>query len=73
VRSALDTLETIAVPAAKTVVDLSVAAWKKGQLEATKVFQARRDLATARARRLDLSAMGWRALGDLAALGAGVP
>lgn len=72
-RTALDTVDTLALPAAQAVVDASVTAWKAGKLEATRVFLARRDLATARARRLDVAAIGYRAYGELAGLIGEVP
>ncbi len=67
-RKAISTIDTIAVPAAQAVVDASVASWKAGKTEQTRVFLARRDLATARERRLEITAIGWRAYGDLAGL-----
>lgn len=67
-RKATNTIDTIAVPAAQAVVDASVAAWKAGKVEQSRVFLARRDLATAKERRLDIAAAGWRAYGDLAGL-----
>jgi len=72
-RQAVTTIDGIAVPAAQAVVDSSVTAWKAGKLEQTRVFLARRDLATARERRLDIVAVGWRAYGDLAGLVGDVP
>lgn len=72
-RKAVSTIDTVAIPAAQTVVDASVSAWKAGKLEQTRVFLARRDLATARERRLELVAMGFRAYGDLAGLVGDVP
>ncbi len=67
-RSALSTIDTQSMPAARAVVDASMAAWRAGKLDLTRVFLARRDLATAQTRRLDLVAAGWRAYGDLAGL-----
>jgi len=67
-RSALTTSDTVAIPAAQAVVDSSMAAWKAGKLELTRVFLARRDLATARSRRLDMIAVGYRTYGELAGL-----
>lgn len=67
-RKAISTIDSIAVPAAQAVVDASVAGWKAGKTEQTRVFLARRDLATARERRLEITAIGWRAYGDLAGL-----
>ena len=67
-RKATNTIDTIAVPAAQAVVDATVAAWKAGKIEQTRVFLARRDLSTAMERRLDIVETGWRAYGDLAGL-----
>jgi outer membrane protein, heavy metal efflux system len=67
-RKATNTIDTIAIPAAQAVVDASVASWKAGKIEQSRVFLARRDLATATERRLDIAAAGWRAYGDLAGL-----
>lgn len=72
-RAALDTVDTIALPAAQAVVDASVTAWKAGKLEASRVFLARRDLATARARRLDVAAIGYHAWSELGGLIGEVP
>lgn len=72
-RKALATFDEIAIPASQTVVSASVDAWKAGKAEQTRVFLARRDLATARDRRLDIVAVGWRAYGDLASLVGDVP
>jgi len=72
-RKATNTIDTIAVPAAQAVVDASLASWKAGKTELSRVFLARRDLATARERRLDIAAVGWRAYGDLAGLTGDTP
>lgn len=72
-RKALGTIDDIAIPAAAAVVTASVDAWKAGKAEQTRVFLARRDLATAHERRLDIVAIGWRAYGDLAGLVGDVP
>ncbi len=65
--------DAAAIPAAQTVVDACVRAWKAGKLDLQRVFLARRDLATARARRLDLIASGWRTYGDLAGIVGDLP
>ncbi len=72
-RKATNTIDTIALPAAQAVVDASLASWKAGKTELSRVFLARRDLATARERRLDIAAVGWRAYGDLAGLAGDTP
>ena len=72
-RKAVATIDDVALPAARSVVSASVDAWKAGKAEQTRVFLARRDLASARERRLDLVAIGFRAYGDLAGLVGDVP
>jgi cobalt-zinc-cadmium efflux system outer membrane protein len=67
-RNALHVSDSEALPAAETVVSASTTAWKAGKLELTRVFLARRDLATARSRRLDMMAVGFRTYGELAGL-----
>jgi len=61
------------IPATQRVVDASLAAYKAGKGELLRVFIARRDLATAKARRLDLVSLSWRAYGALAALKGELP
>ncbi len=67
-RKALQTIDTVAVPAARSVVEATVTAWKAGKADLTRVFLARRDLATALERRLEIASAGWTAYGDLARL-----
>jgi cobalt-zinc-cadmium efflux system outer membrane protein len=67
-RKALQTIDEIAIPASESVVDASLAAWKAGKLDPSRVFLARRDLALARDRRLDLAAAAFRAYAELASL-----
>lgn len=67
-RAALATHDKVAIPAALAVVDSSLAAFKAGKIELNRVFLARRDLATARARRLDALATAWSAYAGLAQL-----
>lgn len=61
------------IPATQRLVDASLAAYKGGKGEILRVFIARRDLAMARARRLDLLSISWRAYGALAALKGELP
>jgi cobalt-zinc-cadmium efflux system outer membrane protein len=72
-REALVTHDKIAIPAALAVIDSSLAAVKAGKLDLARVFLARRDLATARARRLDALASAWSAYAGLAQLLGEVP
>jgi cobalt-zinc-cadmium efflux system outer membrane protein len=67
-RQALEAIDKVAIPAAKAVVEASVVAWRAGKLELSRVFLARRDLAVAHDRRLQITAAGFRAYGDLAGL-----
>ena len=67
-RSAVATLDAEGLPAHQRMVEATYAAFKAGKLELVRVLNARRDLATARARRLDLDEIAWRAYGQMAAL-----
>ena len=67
-RSAVTTLDREGLPAHQRMVEATYAAFKAGKLELVRVLNARRDLATARARRLDLDEIAWRAYGQMAAL-----
>jgi cobalt-zinc-cadmium efflux system outer membrane protein len=62
------TLDAEGLPAAERVVDATNAAFKAGKLELVRVLNARRDLATARSRRLDLDEAAWRAYGEMISL-----
>jgi outer membrane protein, heavy metal efflux system len=61
------------IPATMRVVDAADALYKAGKGELLRVLIARRDLALARARRLDLVVIAWRAYGVLAALKGDLP
>jgi cobalt-zinc-cadmium efflux system outer membrane protein len=67
-RQSLKTHDEVAIPAAKAVVDASVAAVKAGKIDVSRVFLARRDLAAARSRRLDALANAWTAYAGLTQL-----
>jgi cobalt-zinc-cadmium efflux system outer membrane protein len=67
-RKALATIDDVAIPAAESVVEASLAAWRAGKLDPARVFLARRDLATARDRRLDLATAAFRAYAELSSL-----
>jgi cobalt-zinc-cadmium efflux system outer membrane protein len=67
-RQAVATLDAQGLPAAERVVDATYAAFKAGKLELVRVLNARRDLATARSRRLDLDETAWRAYGEMISL-----
>ena len=74
-RASVDSLETVqktleeveknGLPALERVVGASVEAFKAGKVDINRPLLARRDLAIARARRLDLIEAGWRAYADL--------
>lgn len=61
------------IPAAERMVDAAQASFKAGKGELLRVFIARRDLAMARGRRLDLVETAWHAYGTLAALKGQLP
>ncbi|MGZ3421080.1 MAG: TolC family protein [Polyangiales bacterium] len=67
-RKALATIDDVAIPAAESVVESSLLAFRAGKLDPSRVFLARRDLATARDRRLDLATAAFRAYAELASL-----
>jgi cobalt-zinc-cadmium efflux system outer membrane protein len=72
-RSALAAVDANALPAAERLVDSSQQGYKAGKIEYLHVLQARRDRATAQARRLDLVAMLWRKYGEMVSLLGGLP
>ena len=61
------------LPALERAVYSSVEGFKLGKIELTRVLLARRDLAIARARRLDLIEAGWRAYAELTVLSGDLP
>jgi cobalt-zinc-cadmium efflux system outer membrane protein len=65
-RGAVASLDQTGLPAAERLVEYTYAAFRAGKTELVRVLIARRDLAVARARRLDLVENGWRAYGELA-------
>lgn len=64
----VEDLDQNGMPALERAVAASVEGFKLGKIELTRVLLARRDLALARARRLDLIEAGWRAYADLTVL-----
>lgn len=72
-REALDNLETVGLPASERLVEAATAAWRAGKSELVQVIIARRDLASARLRRLDLVETVWRIYGDIASLTGELP
>lgn len=67
-REALERLEKVGLPANERLVEAATASWRAGKSELVQVIIARRDLASARLRRLDLVETIWRMYGDIAAL-----
>jgi cobalt-zinc-cadmium efflux system outer membrane protein len=65
VNRALDELDKNGIPALERAVSSSVEAFRAGKIDITRAMLARRDLALARARRLDLLEASWRAYADL--------
>ena len=65
VTKALQELEKNGIPALERAVQASVEGFRAGKIDLTRAMLARRDLAIARARRLDLLEAGWRAYADL--------
>jgi cobalt-zinc-cadmium efflux system outer membrane protein len=71
--AAIGSLDRSGLPAASKVEEATLAAFRAGKAELLRVINARRDLAIARSRRLDLVEQAWSALGDLAALRGELP
>ena len=65
VQKALDELDKNGLPALQLAVSSSVEAFRAGKIDITRAMLARRDLALALARRLDLLEASWRAYADL--------
>ncbi len=72
-RDALAAVDAAALPAAERLVAAILAAAKAGKTEYLHVLQARRDLASARARRLDLAETAWHIYAQMAALTGELP
>jgi cobalt-zinc-cadmium efflux system outer membrane protein len=72
-RKALAEIDASAIPAAEAVVAAANGAFEAGKADLARVFLARRDLATARERRLALAYDGWHAYANMAALLGGLP
>jgi cobalt-zinc-cadmium efflux system outer membrane protein len=73
VTKAIEELDQAGMPALERAVSSSVEGFKTGKIEITRVLLARRDLAIARGRRLDLLEAGWRAYADLTVLSGDLP
>ena len=59
--------------ALESAVQASVDGFKAGKIDITRALLARRDLAIARARRLDLIEAAWRAYADLVVISGDLP
>lgn len=73
VRAALDELDQTGIPALERAVTAAVEGFKAGKVDLTRALLARRDLAIARSRRLDLIEAAWRAYADLVILSGDLP
>lgn len=65
VNKALEELDKHGIPALERAVQTSVEGFRAGKIDLTRAMLARRDLAIARARRLDILEASWRAYADL--------
>jgi cobalt-zinc-cadmium efflux system outer membrane protein len=72
-KNAVEALDSTGLPAARRVVEAATEANRAGKVELLQVFIAKRELALANARRLDLVAVAWRTYGELAALRGDLP
>lgn len=73
VKEALDDLDEHGIPALDRAVGAAVEGFKAGKIDLSRALLARRDLAIARARRLDLIESAWRAYADLVILSGDLP
>lgn len=73
VRKALDELDKNGLPALERAVSTSVDGFRAGKIDLTRAMLARRDLAIARARRLDLLEASWHAYADLVTFSGELP
>jgi outer membrane protein TolC len=73
IKTAIDELDANGIPALERAVSASVDGFKAGKIDITRALLARRDLALARARRLDLIEAAWRAYADLVVISGDLP
>lgn len=73
VNRTIEELDRAGMVALERAVSSSVEGFKTGKIEITRVLLARRDLAIARGRRLDLLETAWRAYADLTILSGELP
>ena len=69
----IDELDRTGIPAAERAAAAVAAAQRAGKVEMIRVIIARRDLAAARARRLDLVEVAWSAYAELASIRGELP
>lgn len=68
VRDTIKVLDDTGLPAMQKALEAAQDLYKLGKTEISRLLLARRDYATARARRLDLLEQGWRAYAELCAI-----
>jgi outer membrane protein, heavy metal efflux system len=73
VNKALEELDKNGIPALERAVMASVEGFRAGKIDLTRAMLARRDLAIARARRLDLLEASWHAYSDLVVFSGELP
>lgn len=73
IKTALEELDKHGIPALETAVNASQEGFRAGKIDLQRTLLARRDLAIARARRLDLIEAAWRAYSDLVMLSGDLP
>lgn len=65
VQNALEELDKNGIPALERALQSAMEAFRAGKIDVTRAMLARRDLAIAKARRLDIIEAAWRAYSDL--------
>lgn len=73
VKQALDELDKHGIPALEQAVTTSMEGFRAGKIDLTRAMLARRDLAIARSRRLDLLESAWRAYADFVIFAGEIP
>jgi outer membrane protein TolC len=73
VNKALSELDKSGIPSLERAVSSSMEGFRAGKVDLTRAMLARRDLAVARARRLDLLESAWRAYADLVVFSGEMP
>jgi cobalt-zinc-cadmium efflux system outer membrane protein len=73
VRATLDEVDANGIPALEDAVAAAELELHAGKIDLTRTLFARRDLAAAKARRLDIVEAGWRAYAELVALTGDLP